>query len=76
MSKSFSYRLSWGLWLLIAIPAFALSIWLRGEPPFWPSFSDESTPAGIAIWALFAAAFYGFPLYLLALRRSDRKNHQ
>ena len=73
ISKSVPYRLSWAIWLIVAIPAFALSFWLLGEPPLWPPFSEEATPAGIAIWALFAAVFYGFPLYLLAASRLGRK---
>jgi hypothetical protein len=64
------------LWAVVAIPAFALSFWLLGVPPFWPQFSEDATQEGVLIYALFAACFYGAPLLLLAIRNLGREESQ
>jgi hypothetical protein len=63
-------RLLWALWIVIAIPAVTLSIWLTGELPLWPHFGGSSTPAGIAVWAVFVSLFYGTPLALFAVQKT------
>lgn len=67
-------RLVGAVWLATAIPIGLLSGFLM-EVPLWPTFSDESTPEGIGLWAVLAAWFYITPVALLVIgRRWNRRS--
>ena len=67
-TKLWLFRLVAAVWLATAIPIFLLSAFLL-EVPLWPTFSDESTPEGVGLWAVIAAWFYITPVVLLVIGR-------
>ncbi|UYY79150.1 hypothetical protein [Sphingomonas sp. R1] len=66
--KIWLFRLITAVWLATAIPICLLSAFLL-ELPLWPTFNDESTPEGIALWAAIAAFFYITPVVLIIIGR-------
>ena len=72
--KLWLFRLVGAAWFAAAIPIGLLSAFLL-EVPLWPTFSDESTPEGIGLWAVIAAWFYITPVGLLVIgRRWNRRS--
>jgi hypothetical protein len=66
--KRWLFRLVAAVWLATAIPICLLSAFLL-EVPLWPTFSDESTPEGVGLWAVIAAWFYITPMILIVIGR-------
>jgi uncharacterized RDD family membrane protein YckC len=67
-TKVWLFRIVAAIWMVIAIP-IALFSFLLLEMPLWPSFGPESTPEGIALWAVLATWFYVTPVVLLIIGR-------